>query len=116
MAPRHPEVTLADATNAVGGVGVATRPTASGGWGPVRVADTVHLAPHGRGHVAREIRFGIGRARSGGCSTALSLISCQAAGLGWLGVTPVMSTVCRRSVDPLQTPGVTIRRCCRTSR
>jgi hypothetical protein len=67
VASRHPEVTLADATTAVGGPNgewVATRPTASGGSAPVRVADTVHLAPHGKGLVAREIRFGIGRARS----------------------------------------------------
>jgi hypothetical protein len=67
VASRHPEVTLADATTAVGGPHgewVAWRPTASGGWAPVRVADTVHLAPHGRGLVAREIRFGIARARS----------------------------------------------------
>ncbi|HEY8060396.1 MAG TPA: hypothetical protein VID94_16650 [Acidimicrobiales bacterium] len=67
VAVRHPEVTLADATTAVGGPHgewVATRPTASGGWAPVRLADTVHLAAHGRGLVAREIRFGIVRARS----------------------------------------------------
>ena len=67
VASRHPEVTLADATTAVGGPHgewVATRPTASGGSAPVRVADTVHLAPHGQGLVAREIRFGIARARS----------------------------------------------------
>ncbi|HEY5888789.1 MAG TPA: GDSL-type esterase/lipase family protein [Acidimicrobiales bacterium] len=67
VAARHPEVTLADATTAVGGPHgewVATRPTASGGWAPVRLADTVHLAAHGRGLVAREIRFGIVRARS----------------------------------------------------
>ena len=47
VASRHPEVTLADATTAVGGPHgewVATRPTASGGSAPVRVADTVHLA------------------------------------------------------------------------
>ena len=67
VAARHPEVTLADATTAVGGPHgewVATRPTASGGRAPVRTADTVHLAPHGQDLVAREIRFGIGRARS----------------------------------------------------
>ena len=67
VASRHPEVTLADATTAVGGPNgewVATRPTASGGWARVRVADTVHLARHGQGLVAREIRFGIARARS----------------------------------------------------
>ena len=67
VAARHPEVTLADATTAVGGPHgewVATRPTASGGWAPVRLADTVHLARHGQGLVAREIRFGIARARS----------------------------------------------------
>ncbi|MET0727171.1 MAG: hypothetical protein ABWZ76_02605 [Acidimicrobiales bacterium] len=43
---------------------MTARFTASGGWGPVRVADTVHLARIGRGLVVREIRFGIGRARS----------------------------------------------------
>ena len=62
VAARHPEVTLADATTAVGGPHgewVATRPIASGGWAPVRTADTVHLAPHGQRLVAREIRFGI---------------------------------------------------------
>ena len=67
LASRHPEVTLADATTAVGGPNgewVATRPTASGGSARVRAADTVHLAPHGQGLVAREIRFGIGQARS----------------------------------------------------
>ena len=67
LASRHPEVTLADATTAVGGPNgewVATRPTASGGSAPVRAADTVHLALHGQGLVAREARFGIGRARS----------------------------------------------------
>ncbi len=67
VAARHPEVTLADATTAVGGPHgewVATRPIASGGWAPVRTADTVHLAPHGQRLVAREIRFGIARARS----------------------------------------------------
>ena len=66
VAARHPEVTLADATTAVGGPHgewVATRPTASGDRAPVRTADTVHLAPHGQRLVAREIRFGIGRAR-----------------------------------------------------
>jgi hypothetical protein len=66
LAARHPEVILADATTAVGGPNgewVATRPTASGGSAPVRVADTVHLAAHGQGLVAREVRFGIGRAR-----------------------------------------------------
>jgi hypothetical protein len=67
VASRHPEVTLADATTAVGGPRgewVATRPTASSGSAPVRVADTVHLAPHGQGLVAHEIDLGIARARS----------------------------------------------------
>ncbi|HEY8060992.1 MAG TPA: hypothetical protein VID94_19650, partial [Acidimicrobiales bacterium] len=67
VASGHPEVTLADAATAVGGPHgewVATRPTASGRSVPVRVADTVHLARHGQGLVAREIRFGIARARS----------------------------------------------------
>ena len=67
IAAQHPDITLVDAATAVGGPDgewVATRPTASGGSAPVRVADTVHLAAHGQGLVAREIRFGIARARS----------------------------------------------------
>jgi len=67
VAARHPEVTLADATTAVGGRNgewVSTRPTANGTPAPVRTADTVHLAAHGQDLVAREIRLGIGRARS----------------------------------------------------
>ena len=66
VAARHPEVTLADATIAVGGRNgewVATKPTATGGSASVRTSDTVHLAPHGQDLVAREIRLGIGRAR-----------------------------------------------------
>ena len=62
VAARHPEVTLANAATAVGGPHgewVANRPTASGGQGLRRGGDTVHLARHGQGLVAREIRFGI---------------------------------------------------------
>jgi len=67
VAARHPEVTLVDATTAVGGRNgewVPTKPTANGGSAFVRTADTVHLAAHGQDLVAREVRLGIGRARS----------------------------------------------------
>jgi hypothetical protein len=51
-------VTLADATEAVGGENgewVASLPDSNGSRRPVRVPDTVHLAVHGQRLVAREI-------------------------------------------------------------